>query len=171
MTVQTGKKHLSDADVVKQVTSYVDDASYNYAVLIDGGWRCGKTYFVKKVLMLALSDHEKDKTIQVGSTIGKAVVQGILSFKGISCENPIDLSMLVSFDNAILIFDDLERCLMDVSEVLGYIKNFVEHDGIKTFIISNEKEIASTKLSLNKELKYLVALDKSVRVEIESEKM
>ena len=41
----------------------------------------------------------------------------------------------------LLIFDDLERCKMPVSEVLGYINGFVEHDGLKAIILANETEI------------------------------
>jgi hypothetical protein len=41
----------------------------------------------------------------------------------------------------LLVFDDLERCMMDVSDVMGYINSFVEHDGMKVIIIGNETEI------------------------------
>jgi hypothetical protein len=41
----------------------------------------------------------------------------------------------------LLIFDDLERCKMPMSEVLGYINGFVEHDGLKAIILANETEI------------------------------
>ncbi|MDB5375647.1 MAG: hypothetical protein JWR00_93 [Rubritepida sp.] len=41
----------------------------------------------------------------------------------------------------LLIFDDLERCKMPVSEVMGYINGFVEHDQLKTIILANEAEI------------------------------
>ena len=41
----------------------------------------------------------------------------------------------------LLIFDDLERCKMPMSEVLGYINGFVEHEGLKAIILANETEI------------------------------
>lgn len=41
----------------------------------------------------------------------------------------------------VLIFDDLERCELKKEEVLGYINYFVEQEGIKTLIVSNEEEI------------------------------
>lgn len=43
--------------------------------------------------------------------------------------------------NRLLIFDDLERCKMPVTEALGYINTFVEHDGLKAIILANEHEI------------------------------
>ncbi len=44
-------------------------------------------------------------------------------------------------NECLLIFDDLERCSMRVSDVLGYINSFVEHEGFKSIIIANEDEI------------------------------
>ncbi|WP_321791828.1 P-loop NTPase fold protein [Burkholderia pyrrocinia] len=41
----------------------------------------------------------------------------------------------------LLVFDDLERCVIPLSELLGYINYFVEHDGYKDVLIANEKEI------------------------------
>jgi GTPase SAR1 family protein len=41
----------------------------------------------------------------------------------------------------LLIFDDLERCRINISDVLGYINQFVEHHGYKVIIIANEDEI------------------------------
>ncbi|WP_318447062.1 P-loop NTPase fold protein [Photobacterium leiognathi] len=44
-------------------------------------------------------------------------------------------------DSFVLVFDDLERCSMNISDVLGYINQFVEHQGYKVLIIANEDEI------------------------------
>ncbi|MBR8348371.1 P-loop NTPase fold protein [Burkholderia ambifaria] len=55
-----------------------------------------------------------------------------------------DLSLpeyLKNTTGMLLVFDDLERCAIPVSELLGYINYFVEHDGYKVILIANEKEI------------------------------
>ena len=44
-------------------------------------------------------------------------------------------------DKSILIFDDLERCKIDISNILGYINYFVEHKGLKVVIVANEDEL------------------------------
>lgn len=44
-------------------------------------------------------------------------------------------------NDALLIFDDVERCAMPIAEVLGYINSFVERDKFKTILIANEMEI------------------------------
>lgn len=52
-----------------------------------------------------------------------------------------DPQNFTDLSNSVLCFDDLERCKISVEEVLGYINSFVEHENIKTIIISNEKEL------------------------------
>lgn len=44
-------------------------------------------------------------------------------------------------DKSILIFDDLERCKIDLSNLLGYINYFVEHQELKVILIANEEEL------------------------------
>jgi hypothetical protein len=49
-----------------------------------------------------------------------------------------DLGMWASTQGAILIFDDLERVSMPIEEVLGFINQFVEHDGYRVLLLANE---------------------------------
>jgi hypothetical protein len=42
---------------------------------------------------------------------------------------------------ALLIFDDLERCSINIANILGYINRFVESQDLKVVIITNEDEI------------------------------
>lgn len=69
----------------------------------------------------------------------------------------MDFSKLFSTDDKVLCFDDLERANIDIIDILGYINNFVEHDGIKTILICNEKELAIKFKNTNIELKTLIA--------------
>lgn len=61
-------------------------------------------------------------------------------------------------DKHILVFDDLERCLMPINEVLGFINNYVENDNYKVIILANEDEIIKKTHSENLELKYITTL-------------
>ena len=47
-------RKLTDDDIVKEIVNYVDETLYNYAVMIDGEWGCGKTYFIQERLYKAL---------------------------------------------------------------------------------------------------------------------
>jgi hypothetical protein len=57
---------------------------------------------------------------------------------------------LNNIDNSILIFDDLERCNIELEILLGYINNFVEHQGLKVILVANEDEILSADQEENK---------------------
>ena len=41
---------LTDDGIVDVIINYVDENIYNYAVMIDGEWGCGKTHFIKERL-------------------------------------------------------------------------------------------------------------------------
>lgn len=48
----------------------------------------------------------------------------------------------ISLDpDQIIVFDDLERCSIPVTDLLGYINNFVEHGESKAILIANETEL------------------------------
>ena len=49
----------------------------------------------------------------------------------------------------ILIFDDLERCSINISDLLGYINQFVEHQNLKIIILADESKISDNKDYLN----------------------
>jgi len=44
---------------------------------------------------------------------------------------------------SLLIFDDLERCSINIENILGYINSFVESQDLKVVIIANEEEIST----------------------------
>lgn len=57
------KQYLSDTEIIEVIKSYIAEKLYNYAVMIDGEWGSGKTYFVKEILIPKLKDWEKEKVI------------------------------------------------------------------------------------------------------------
>lgn len=66
----------------------------------------------------------------------------------ISLDATIDsLSLLTSKDKEtsigpkLIIFDDIERCLIDMKQLLGYINNFVEHGECHVIIIGDETHV------------------------------
>ena len=199
-----------DEDQIKTtIQSYIEENIYAYAVLINGEWGSGKTYFVKNKIIPRiekLGEGKKLKTLYVslyGATseadISKKICLSILRFLGeekggkIACDiadskvggkialigktalsaisesfsinvNFEDLlSQLFQSEKYILVFDDLERCNMDINRSLGYINSFVEHYGAKVIIVANEDEIGKATYGENLELKYLVAASNSIK--------
>ena len=50
--------HLSVEQIKAEILEYVGVHSYNFALLIDGEWGCGKTHFVRNVLIPAIEKAE-----------------------------------------------------------------------------------------------------------------
>ena len=147
----------------------------HYAVLLSGPWGSGKTYHAKKIVgdivgtdkfvlvsLNGLSSHKDiddavfaavypwaaTKGARISAAVGRAVL------KHAKIEIP-DLKMadLISQASAgAYVFDDLERCSLPIDESLGYINQFVERDGCKVVVLSNEMEIEDRRKFLkNKE--------------------
>lgn len=50
---------MTEQQIISEVLRYIKDDSYNYAVLIDGEWGCGKTFFAKKKLSKKIAEQEQ----------------------------------------------------------------------------------------------------------------
>lgn len=175
---------------VNSVLNYVESENPGYAILLNGEWGSGKTYFWNNVLKKEIKNKRK-KAIYVSlygisnvEEINKKIVLGKLWFVekiaesklggmfteigkagfgilknldiiGVKEISDINYEEFLNYKDTVLCFDDLERVNMSIDEVLGYINNLVEHDGIKVIIIGNEEEIAEKINDQNRELKML----------------
>ena len=48
---------------------------------------------------------------------------------------------LKDVDKRILVFDDIERCSIDIEDLFGYINSFVEEQGSKVVLLANEEKL------------------------------
>lgn len=111
-----------------------------------------------------------------GETIGKGInfISKIastgLKYFSIDTDDLPRISELKKIKNAVLIFDDLERCNMNINQIFGFINNLVEHNDIKVIIVANQAEIG--KMELNNDLphKYSVVLNENLLLKYENEK-
>ncbi len=187
-------------ELIESICDYVRKPYTDYAVMLNGEWGSGKTYFwnnklrnrleaikvngknYKTIYMSlyginSLEEISKKIFIETNPTLSKTLKKfvdtregnripeyvktgldmanlfGSMSFNS----DKVDFSKLFSIDDKILCFDDLERANVDVIDILGYINNFVEHDGIKTILICNEKELATKFKNNNMEMKTFIA--------------
>ncbi|UXM96106.1 KAP family NTPase [Bartonella sp. HY329] len=49
--------------------------------------------------------------------------------------------LLPKVKNAAFIFDDIERCRLPLSNLFGYINNFIEHDKLKVILVADEDKL------------------------------
>lgn len=200
---------MRDEDVLKQILEYVKDDRYHQAVLIDGEWGAGKTFFVKEKLVKYLVKKLKEKRIyyislygvsyseQIIDEIYSSMVEEIIEKKfgedkgkvlekGISFTSKIvaagmkyfnleskdlpKLSDLKELKDTIIIFDDLERCEIEVNQTLGVINNLVEHNDVKIILVANQNEIGKMNFSKGLSHKYQMALDDRIELDEKGKK-
>lgn len=184
-------------DFVKEIEYYCKQENTSGALLVNGNWGSGKTYFFEKTLpklswfcsntsiisisLFGITSREildkklkekyilKNLSIPEISTVKKGIISNIIYsitkfFTGTDIkltEKEISLKSLLGaaqvftgswdslvqiprrdkFGEVILIFDDLERCPMEMEELLGAINAYVEGSKIKTILIANEDYI------------------------------
>ena len=52
-----------------------------------------------------------------------------------------DMMLSLQKEQLVLIFDDVERCQIDVIELMGFLNNLCENKGYRVILIANEDEI------------------------------
>lgn len=184
-------------DFVKEVEYYCKQENTSGALLVNGNWGSGKTYFFKEILPSEswFKDHASIISISLFGITSREILdkklkeayilknlsipeissgkKGILlnskyaltkfltetdikltekdvslkslfgaaqAFAG-AWDNLVQIPPRNRFGKVILIFDDLERCPMDMEELLGAINAYVEGNEIKTILIANEDYI------------------------------
>lgn len=196
-------ERLNESQIIEIFDEYIKSKNTDYAVLLDGSWGSGKTYFIehsivdgfkgieltkngvkRKIKFIYISVYGIKDVKEIDNKIFDAIIGDFLMKKFSKYYKTINKGLESIYDlikafkelpqipkdsvrnlieimqrqkDYIIIFDDIERSELPISELLGYINEFVEHKKIKTIIISNEKEILKKNLYVNTELKYLVA--------------
>lgn len=84
---------LTDDEIVDVLMNYIDENIYNYAVMIDGEWGCGKTYFIKERLCVELEKHEEDKANNKSGYKQKGIIY--LSLYGVKSLEEISKKILM----------------------------------------------------------------------------
>jgi len=168
---------MSNQHISQFLDYYINLSNPQYAVLLKGKWGSGKTHFINKykdklkenkqryiyVSLYGVTNYDEietkflqssnpemfnEKTIFAGKLANAFINENIKESLG-------QIKKILSSLNAkgnILIFDDLERCSINIIDLLGYINNFVEHQSYKVILIANEEELEKTeKYTLIKE--------------------
>ena len=195
-------KYLSEKLIEEELNNYLYNTNMKYAVLLNGSWGSGKTYFIKKYIknleekfcenknnkkpiyislygINSVTEIKnkifisliKSKTIKqflpfldVGLEVGSDFISSITFVKNTDNKLHKIFKTLCKIDNLIIVFDDLERCDININSVLGYINELVEHNNIKVIIVADETKIGKVNFEKNIELKYMLSLSNKIRL-------
>ena len=181
---------------IEKYLNYYLDSNFNpgFAVLLQGKWGCGKTWFIKQFIeqnsdrikprkfiyislygISSISEIEdqifqqlhpilSSKTMALAGKILKGFARASLKINlddDDKCEGSFNAQLpdfkipdyLKNTSESILIFDDLERCAISLTQLLGYINSFIEHQELKVIIIANEEELRCIEKNNNQEKK------------------
>lgn len=177
---------LKNNEIKDIIIDYLKNDKSNQAILIDGEWGSGKTFFIKEKIISEIKEKLTDVPVYyvslygisssneihnlVSSQITEKYIEKHLGKKVTGSLKKIERAIkkiapvinvlkeasgvgidFVHFNElknnldiptkSIMIFDDLERCNMDVITVLGYINIISEHSDTKVIIVANESEL------------------------------
>ncbi|BCM18627.1 hypothetical protein [Mesorhizobium sp. J8] len=139
----------------------------HYAVLVTGDWGTGKTFQVREsipndqafyVSLFGLNSTEdvvaavyaamfpgKAFVKRIASSIGETTAEisgiGSLALNGITSGLVGALLRQQVSKEKPIIFDDLERCGLDVKQALGVINLYVEHHGCRVIVIAHDNKL------------------------------
>lgn len=95
--------------------------------------------------MRAKAFTKKSEKLSTGKLIGKTIIKGIASFFNVDLSmKEEDLKKIyesIDLTGKLIILEDLERSHIDIIEIMGYVNNLVEQDGVKVLLVANEEEI------------------------------
>lgn len=111
---------------------------------------------ISKAIYMELRTIIKSPSTEVGNTakavgeiIGKTIFNGLVSKVGFdigSTNDKVfqDLYESIDLTGKLIVLEDIERTQIDIIELLGYINNMCENDGVKVLLVTNESELLTT---------------------------
>lgn len=103
-------------------------------------------YFELRMGKLA---EKQSETMVTGKILAKNVLKNLTGMVGINLElTDEDLKKIyesVDLKDKLLIFEDVERSNIDITNFWGYVNELVERDGVKVLLVANENEILKKK--------------------------
>ena len=85
----------------------------------------------------------------VGKIIGKTICNGLINKIGFDIGSISDYDFQevyesINLDGKLIVLEDIERTQIDIIELLGYVNNMCENDGVKVMLVANESELLTT---------------------------
>lgn len=162
------------------IDQYIHTENTDYAILINGPWGVGKTYYARNVIKdLVTRNNLRFAYVSLYGAcscadISHRILSALFPFKDTNAykvgkalveialkRDKIDIALQqlnIDMNGVVLAFDDLERISgsADITNILGCLNNYIEHRRVKTIIICNEDAIAN-------QLQYQATKEKIIR--------
>lgn len=194
---------LSNDEIIKVMLEYIEEDKYKSAILINGEWGSGKTFFITEKLSKVIKDRIKNdgKYIYVSlygvenveelsnKLYSEICSETLVKLSGVEKEkidagikwipkllyftqfipfiknyNSIKKIMapiikeIAKIKKCVVVFDDIERCKIDIYELFGYINELVEHNEVKAILVANEEKIPDKENKYNEIKEKLVGI-------------
>ncbi|MBR6984032.1 MAG: hypothetical protein IKH75_11010 [Ruminococcus sp.] len=103
-------------------------------------------YMELRTIKKAPSSETASTAKAVGKIVGKTIFNGLVSkigfdIGGISDDDLQEVYESVDLTDKLIVLEDIERTQIDIIELLGYINNMCENDGVKVLLVTNESEL------------------------------
>lgn len=110
---------------------------------------------IEEIIFQQLHPLLSSKAMKITSRVFKGLLRTAASINlDLDDDNKNDLALKISYsdndesgrkleriNDRLIIFDDLERCNLDIIQTMGYINQFVEEFGLKVIVLANESEL------------------------------
>lgn len=171
------------------LSNYLNQTDPGYALLITGEWGAGKTHtllnFLSKEAVYYVSLYGLSSEVDIHTNVinsmypdKKRLKRITEKFKGIDLSafgfrigvgtflsEAINSSFKESIKkDKVIIFDDLERCQINLNNTLGAINKYIEHHGCQVIVICNDKH-SDKELLVTKEKLFGLTLKVSPNIE------
>lgn len=157
------KHYISEKE--KVLKQQKDKKSYVYISL----YGMNNISEIRKKLLLSMIKSEKLKKLKPLLDLGIEIGSEYLSDKTFIRDTDKKLNNLIdkfiNINNAVIFFDDLERCDISINLILGFINELVEHNNVKAILIADEDKIGKINFEENLELKYITVLSDNLFVD------
>ncbi|MBY0633640.1 MULTISPECIES: hypothetical protein [Enterobacter] len=159
---------MIDESLQEYITYYVSQIEPKYAVLITGDWGIGKTFQVINALpkdqTCYISLFGLNSTSEIYANVFAAMypgrnlikktagvvkestseINGITFGAGAIINSLADAFIKEEVDHSkIIVFDDLERCSIQLKDILGAINKYIEHHKCRVIVIAHDSEVES----------------------------
>lgn len=153
------KKELRESAVIIRISLFGMESIEELHATVKSSWI--KANFKHKEIFDAITTIQEAKLTNDDLTdhLPKSIAKLIKNLTKVEWDAFIDIKNTIDDKKVILVFDDLERCNIDLIDVLGIINDYCENKQFHTIIIANEDALSDRQADSKREGKIFALLE------------